>query len=165
MLCNNGNMESLGKRRIPNEPVYLPLLASVLEQRVLPRSGLDGQRWQGWHIDKGKLVTPQGEYLSAASIESQTEQLKQMRSVCRQANRVRELANNGLAEAGEIWHGRHGWQFKGGFLISPDERKIAPDELYVVMVGHDAMETAKHRPKSVPSYPETDVIAIGTKCT
>lgn len=150
------------KGEYPMNPCIFHYWLSMLERRVIPRSGLEGKRWSGWYIENGKLVTPLGERLSAASIESQNERVKQMRSVYRHSSKLRETAKNGLAEAGELWQG---WKFKGGFLISPDERKIAPNELYVVMVGYDAMESAKHRPQSVQSYPDTDVIAIGTKCT
>lgn len=144
----------------PMNPCIFQYWLSVLEKRLLPRSGLNGQRWQGWYFDEGRLVTPHGERLTAAQIESQQQQINQTRSVYRQAHKMREHAKSGLLEAGESWLG---WQFKGGFLISPDERKISPEELHVVMAGYDAMETAKRQPKHVISYKETDVVSLETK--
>ncbi|MBY7824325.1 VC1465 family Xer recombination activation factor [Vibrio fluvialis] len=148
--------------RCPMNPCIFQYWLSVLEKRLLPRSGLNGQRWQGWHFDNGKLVTPYGEQLTAAQIESLQQQVSQTRSVYRQAHKIREHAKSGLLEAGESWHG---WQFKGGYLISPDERKIAPDELYVMMVGFDAMSHAKTHRKAPPETQDTAVLSLRTKCS
>lgn len=97
------------------------------------------------------MVTPLGHRLGAAQIEDQQNQINQTRAVYRQAHKVREHAKSGLHEAGESWFG---WQFKGGFLVSPDERKIAADELYVMMVGYDAM-----------TYAKATVLNLETKCS
>lgn len=127
---------------------------------MIPRSGLAGKRWDGWHFKDGKLVTPLGDKLTAATIESQQEQIQQTRSVYRQASKVREHAKSGLADAGMQWYG---WKFQGGFLESPDGRKIGPHELYAVMVGHDAMMLAKQRGYQTAESHDTDVIALQTK--
>ncbi|WP_119469232.1 VC1465 family Xer recombination activation factor [Vibrio cholerae] len=146
----------------PMNPCIFHYWLSVLEKRVLPRSGLEGKRWQGWYFDEGKLVTPLGHRLGAAQIEDQQNQINQTRAVYRQAHKVREHAKSGLHEAGESWFG---WQFKGGFLVSPDERKIAADELYVMMGGYDAMTYAKAYKKPPIDTAKATVLNLETKCS
>lgn len=51
---------------------------------------------------------------------------------------------------------------KGGFLISPDDRKIAPNERYVMMVGYDAMNVAKNRVPSREKSEKPEILAIST---
>lgn len=122
---------------------------SVLERRLLPRNGLAGKRWNGWYFEDGKLYTPHKNGLTAAEIESQHEQILQMRALYRNASEVRKHAKSGLTEAGAQWHG---WQFIGGFLVSPDGRKIGPRELYVMLVGYDAMNAAKQHGYHVKNH-------------
>ncbi|MEH0372838.1 DUF3653 domain-containing protein [Vibrio mimicus] len=113
-------------------------------------------------LRRRQVVTPLGHRLGAAQIEDQQNQINQTRAVYRQAHKVREHAKSGLHEAGESWFG---WQFKGGFLVSPDERKIAADELYVMMVGYDAMTYAKAYKKPPIDTTKATVLNLETKCS
>lgn len=144
----------------PMNPCIFHYWLSMLESRVIPRGGLAGKRWQKWHFKDGKLVTPLGDELSAAQIESYQEQSRQTRAVYREVHKAKAQAKSGLVEAGELWHG---WHFTGGYLVSPDKRRIAPGELYVMMVGHDAMMEAKQHKSQPLEYEHTEVIRLQTK--
>jgi hypothetical protein len=109
---------------------------AVLEERVLPRSGAEAKSWQGWKIKGKYLVSPEGEKFGANSILGASEQLKSQRSVMRHAHKIKSEAKNGLLEAGPSWSG---WKFEGGFLVSPEGRKITADDVRLVLSGFDAM--------------------------
>ena len=124
------------KGSYPMNPCIFHYWLSALEERVIPRGGAAGKHWQGWKIQGKQLLSPDGEEFGPYSILGSAEQRKAQREVVRHAQKVRKQARNGLNEAGGSWEG---WRFEGGFLVSPEGRKITADDVRLVLSGFDAM--------------------------
>lgn len=128
--------------KFPMNPCIFHYWLSVLENRIIPRGGLHGRKWNDWYFEKGELISPLGEQFSPSKIEGLNEQVKSQKDVIQHVKKVRQQAKNGLAGAGDKWLN---WKFEAGFLVSPDGRKIGPDDLYRVLAGLDAMNKAENQ--------------------
>ncbi|PST98531.1 DNA-binding protein [Photobacterium gaetbulicola] len=128
--------------KFPMNPCIFHYWLSVLEKRIIPRSGKHGRSWDGWFFEKGDLISPLEQKFCPSKIEGLNEQVQSQKSVIQHAQKVRHQARNGLNGAGDKWQD---WKFEAGFLVSPDGRKIGPDDLYRVLAGLDAMNRAENK--------------------